>query len=176
MPVTQQQIERALASATVKAEMAKGQDVFKLSYVGAFKVSFSMIGSVKGYNLTGKPPEPGTTPTNEPHFLIIPSLDKEKITDVKGAAQHLFLTLGSMTGRQVQSEREVSIAGLRGYEIVGEGTSPKASGPLGLYIVMLSGDKGGHYTLVGGAPAAEMPNYLPEFQKIAAGFQPKSGD
>ena len=172
--VTPEQVERALASATVKAEAAKGQELFQLSYLGPFKPSLSIMGTSRAYSLSGKVPEPGSqNAPSEPIFVVAPSIDKTQIADVKQAAQHFFGTFAGLSGQQVKSEKEVSLAGLRGYQIVGEGQNPKSE-QTAVYIVLLSGEEGGYYMLAGSAPASDMGTYLPEFEKIAAGFQPKA--
>ncbi len=175
--VTSAQVERAFVTATVKAEAAKGRELFALSYLGPFRESLSILGSSKAYSLTGKVPEPGSGgAANDPVFVVSPSVDKAQIKDVKGAAQNFFRTFAGLTGQRVISEKEVSIAGLKGYEIVGQGENPKAGAMSGVYIVLLSVDKGGYYMMAGSAPVTDMPRYLPEFQKIAEGFQPQAAD
>jgi len=173
--VTQQQVERAFISAMVKAEAVKGQELFRLSYLGPFKETISVLGTSKAYNLTGQIPEMGKAkPTLEPIFVVSPSVDKTQLLDLKSAAQNSFRSIGGLSAHAVQSEKDVTIGGLKGYEIVGEGKDAKTGTQAGVYIVLLSGEAGGYYILAGTAPAAEMPNYLSEFQKIATGFEPKT--
>jgi hypothetical protein len=173
--VTPQQVERAFATATVRAEVAKGNDLFRLSYLGPFKESISIFGSSKAYSLTGKVPEPGSDKAvADPVFVVSPSVDKAEITDIKTVAQNLFHTFAGLTGQEIRSEKPVTIGGLPGYEIIGEGQNQKAGVPSGIYIVLLSGNGGGYYMLAGSARAADMPTYLPEFQKIAGGFEART--
>jgi len=82
--------------------------------------------------------------------------------------------IGNLSAHEVKSEKEITVAGLKGYEIVGEGDDPKTGARSGLYVVLLSGSTGGYYVMAGIAPAVGMPEYLPEFQKIAMGFEPKT--
>ena len=171
--VTPQQIERAFTTATVKAERAQGEELFRLGYLGPFKESISILGSSKAYSLTGKVPEPGSqAAAADPVFVVSPSVDKAEITDIRTAAQNFFRTFAGLSGQEIKSEKPVTISGLAGYEIIGEGQNQKAGVSSGVYIVLLSGDKGGYYMLAGSARASDMPTYLPEFQKIASGFQP----
>lgn len=175
--ITAAQVERAFASATVKAEAAKGRDLFTLAYLGPFKESLSILGSSKAYSLSGKLPEPGSqTAAKEPVFVVAPSVDKAQIADVKTAATNFFRSFAGVTEQQLKSEKPVSIGGLKGYEVVGEGKNVKGGGEAGVYVVMLSVQGGGYYVMAGSAPAGEMGTYLPEFQKIAGGFQPKPAD
>jgi hypothetical protein len=173
--ISSQQIERAFASASVKAEALKGAELFTLTYLGPFKETLSIMGNSKVYSLTGKIPEPGTAkPTQEPVFVISPSVDKAPLDDLKASATNSFRVIGNLNGHEVKSEKDITVGGLKGYEIVGEGDDPRTGTRSGLYVVLLSGTAGGYYVMAGLAPADGMPTYLPEFQKIAMGFEPKA--
>ena len=173
--VTLPQVQRALATATVKPEASKGQDLFSLSYLGPFKETVSVLGTSKAYNLTGQVPEPGNPkPNRDPVFVVSPSFDKTQLLDVRSAAQNSFRAIGTLNAHEVKSEKEVTIGGLKGYEIVGEGKDAKTGAQSGIYIVLLSAESGGYYVMAGSAQAGDMANYLPEFQKIAMSFQPKA--
>jgi hypothetical protein len=171
--VTRQQVERALATATVQAEPARGEQLFSLSYLGPFKETVSFAGTTKGYNLTGMIPEPGTAQAKkDPLFIVAPSVDKTPILDVKRSAQNSFRSLGGLADHKVTGEREITIAGLKGHEVVGEAKDPKAGGQTGVFLVLLPVQGGGYYLMAGTVASAEMAKYLPEFQKIASSFQP----
>jgi hypothetical protein len=175
--VTVAQVERAFVTATVRDEAAKGRDLFTLSYLGPFKESLSILGSSKAYSPSGKVPEPGSESAGkEPVFVVAPSVDKAQLGDVKVAAQSFFRKFAGMTEQQVKSEKPVTIAGLKGYEIVGEGTNGKDGSQSGVYVVLLSVEQGGYYVMAGSAPTSDMATHLPEFQKIVLGFQPKPAD
>jgi hypothetical protein len=170
-----QQIERAFATASVKNEVVKGAELFTLSYLGAFKETLSVMGNSKVYSPSGKIPEPGAVKTSqEPIFVISTSVDKGTVADVKASAKNSFRVIGNLSAHEVKSEKDITVAGLKGYEIVGEGDDPKTGARSGLYVVLLSGSTGGYYVMAGIAPATGMPEYLPEFQKIAMGFEPKT--
>jgi hypothetical protein len=171
-----QQIERAFTSVAVKAEAARGEQMFALTYLGPFKETLSIMGNSKVYSLTGKIPEPGAaTTTQEPVFVISPSVDKAPLEDVKASAKNSFRVIGNLSGHEVKGEKDITIGGLNGYEIVGEGDDPKTGLRSGLYVVLLSGASGGYYVMAGIASATGMQTYLPEFQKIAMGFEPRAG-
>ncbi len=174
--ISPQQIERAFATASVKAEAMKGAELFTLTYLGPFKETLSIMGNSKVYSLTGKIPEPGAPNAGQdPIFVISPSVDKGPVGDVKASAKNSFRVIGNLSGHEVKSEKDVTVGGLKGYEIVGEGDDPKTGSRSGLYVVLLSGNSGGYYVMAGIVPATGMPTYLPEFQKIAMGFEPKAG-
>lgn len=172
--VTPAQIERAFQTATVKAEALKGAELFSLSYLGPFKETITVLGSSKAYSLSGKLPEAGAAKPNvDPIFVVSPSADKRPVLDVKTTAQSSFRSIGGLSAHEVKSEKDVVIAGLKGYEISGEGQD-RTGARTGLYVVMLVVEGGGYYVMAGSAAAADMPVYLPEFQKIALGFEPKT--
>lgn len=172
--VTPAQIERAFLSATVKAEALKGADLFSLGYLGPFKETITVLGSSKAYSLTGKIPEAGVArPNVDPIFVVSPSASRQPIPDVRSAAQTSFRSIGGLSSHEVKSEKDVVIAGLKGYEISGEGMDRNGT-RTGLYVVLLAMEGGGYYVMAGSASAADMPTYLPEFQRIALGFAPKT--
>jgi len=172
--VSAEAIERAFATASVKAEIVKGAELFTLSYLGPFKETLSLMGHSKVYSLSGKVPEPGAAKAaEEPIFVVSPSVDKGSLPDAKTAATNSFRTMANLSGHEVKSEKDVTVGGLKGYEIVGEGDDPKTGSRSGLYVVLLLGSGGGYYVMAGLAPATGMPAYLPEFQKIAMSFAPK---
>jgi hypothetical protein len=173
--ITLAQIERALASATVKADAIKGEDLFSLSYLGPFKETITVLGNSKAYSLTGKLPEPGAPRSNvDPILVVSPSADKRPIPNVQAAAQASFRSIGGLSAHQTKGEKNVVIAGLKGYEIFGEGKDGRTGEQTGLYVLLLTVEGGGYYVIAGSAAAGDMPTYLPEFQKIALGFTPKT--
>lgn len=173
--VTAEQVERALVSVSVKSEVAESRELFSLGYLGPFKPSLSMFGSSKAYSLTGKVPEHGSQGADEPILVVAPSIDKTPIADVNQAARHFFDNFAGITGQVIKAEKEVAIAGLKGRQIVGEGSNPKAE-RTGIFVLLLAGEKGGYYMIAGSARSADMGAYLPEFEKIAASFQPKAAE
>ena len=171
--ITKAQIEATLAGAAVKDATSKGPELFRLGYLGPFKEAFGLMGSSKGYNTSGQPPAPGANRVaKEPTLLIAPSTDTRLIVDPKTAAQRSFQTFSGLKDGKIESEKEVTIAGLKGHQIVGEAVEATSGGTIGLYLLLLAGDPGGYYAIVGTSPIADMPKMLPEFEKIAASFEP----
>ena len=108
----------------------------------------------------------------EPTLIVAPSTDTRLVVDPKAAAQRSFQTFGGLKDSKIESEKEVTIAGLKGHQIVGEAVEATTGSKIGIYLLMLAGDPGGYYAIVGTSPIADMPKMLPEFEKITASFEP----
>jgi hypothetical protein len=173
---TKTQIEETLAKAVVKDEMSKGAELFRLGYLGPFKEAFGLMGTSKGYSTSGLPPAPGENRVlKEPTLVVAPSTDNRLVVDPKSAAQRSFQSFGGLKEGKIESEKPVTIAGLRGHQIVGEAADATSGSKIGIYLLMLAGEPGGYYAIVGTSPIADMPKMLPEFEKVTASFEPLTG-
>jgi hypothetical protein len=171
--ITEAQVKTALATAIIKDQAGESVDLFKLSYLGEFKPSFTVMGTSKLYSPSGKTPEEGEDRlAKEPVFMVSPSIDKRPIADIKAVAQQSFSTFGNFQEHKIQSEKPVTIGGLEGYEIVGQAKFAQTGRDVGVYMVMLRGNTGGYFVMFGTTNDATMATYLPEFQKMAASFEP----
>ena len=173
---TKAQIEETLAKATVKDEMSKGAELFRLGYLGPFKEAFGLMGTSKGYSTSGNPPAPGDNRVvKEPTMIVAPSTDTRLAVDPQTAAQRSFQSFGGLKEAKIESEKPVTIAGLKGHQIVGAAVEPSSGSRIGIYLLLLAGDPGGYYAIVGTSPIADMPKMLPEFEKVSASFEPLTG-
>lgn len=173
---TKAQIEETLAKAAVKDEMSKGAELFRLGYLGPFKEAFGLMGTSKGYSTSGLPPAPGENRVlKEPTLVVAPSTDNRLVVDPKSAAQRSFQSFGGLKEGKIESEKPVTIAGLKGHQIVGEAVDATSGSKIGIYLLMLAGEPGGYYAIVGTSPIADMPKMLPEFEKVTASFEPLTG-
>ena len=170
---TKAQVEETLAKAVVKDETSKGAELFRLSYLGPFKEAFGLMGTSKGYSTSGTPPAPGDNRVvKEPTMIVAPSTDNRLVVDPKVAAQRSFQSFGGLKEAKIESEKAVTVAGLKGYQIVGSAVEPSSDSKIGIYLLMLAGEPGGYYAIVGTSPIADMPKMLPEFEKVTASFEP----
>ena len=170
---TKAQVEETLAKAVVKDETSKGAELFRLSYLGPFKEAFGLMGTSKGYSTSGTPPAPGDNRVvKEPTMIVAPSTDNRLVVDPKVAAQRSFQSFGGLKGAKIENEKAVTVAGLKGYQIVGSAVEPSSDSKIGIYLLMLAGEPGGYYAIVGTSPIADMPKMLPEFEKVTASFEP----
>jgi hypothetical protein len=173
---TKAQIETTLANVAVKDETSKGAELFRLGYLGPFKEAFGLMGTSKGYSTSGQPPAQGDNRlAKEPTLIVAPSTDIRLTVDPKTAAQRSFQTFGGMKESKIEGEKPVTIAGLKGHQIVGEAVEASSGSKIGIYLLLLAGDSGGYYAIVGTSPIADMPKMLPEFEKVAASFEPLTG-
>lgn len=170
--ITEEQVKTALATATIKSDAGEAVELFKLSYLGEFKPSFTVMGTSKLYSLSGQIPEEGEDRlAKEPVFMVSPSIDKREIKDIKAVALHSFSSFGNFQDHKIESEKPVTIGGLEGYEIVGQAKFVQTGRDVGVYMVMLRGAKGGYFVMFGTTNDDTMATYLPEFQKMAASFE-----
>jgi hypothetical protein len=170
---TKAQIEETLAKAVVKDETSKGAELFRLGYLGPFKEAFALMGTSKGYSTSGQPPAPGENRVmKEPTLIVAPSTDSRLTVDPMTAAQRSFASFGGLKDGKIESEKPVSIAGLKGHQIVGEAVEVNSGSKIGIYLLLLAGEPGGYYAIVGTSPIADMPKMLPEFEKVTASFEP----
>ena len=173
---TKAQIETTLANVAVKDATSKGPELFRLGYLGPFKEAFALMGTSKGYSTSGLPPAAGDNRiAREPTLIVAPSTDTRPLVDPKTAAQRSFQTFGGLREGKIDSEKSVTIAGLKGHQIVGEAVEASSGGKIGIYLLLLAGDPGGYYAIVGTSPLADMPKMLPEFEKVTASFEPLAG-
>lgn len=167
------QIEAALANAVVTDVMSKAPDLFRLGYLGPFKESFGLMGSSKGYSISGQPPAQGDNRiAREATLIVAPSTDVRLVVDPKAAAQRSFQTFGGLREGKIESEKSVTIAGLKGHQIIGQAVDAGTSSKIGIFLLMLAGDPGGYYAIIGTSPIADMPKMLPEFEKVTDSFEP----
>jgi hypothetical protein len=170
---TKAQIEETLAKAAVKDEASKGAELFRLGYLGPFKEAFGLMGTSKGYSTSGQAPAPGDNRiVKEPTLIVAPSTDNRQAVDPKVAAQRSFQSFGGLKDSKIESEKAVTIAGLKGHQMVGEAVEPSSGARIGIYLLLLAGDPAGYYAIVGTSPIADMPKMLPEFEKVTASFEP----
>ena len=170
---TKAQVEETLAKAVVKDETSKGSELFRLGYLGPFKEAFGLMGTSKGYSTSGNPPAPGDNRVvKEPTMIVAPSTDNRLVVDPKIAAQRSFESFGGLKESKIESEKAITVAGLKGHQIVGSAVEPSSGSRIGIYLLMLAGEPGGYYAIVGTSPIADMPKMLPEFEKVSASFEP----
>jgi hypothetical protein len=171
--ITREEVERALASATVQRDTGKSVDLFRLSYLGPFKEAQGLIGTTKAYTLNGKPPERSNGKTApEPVFIVSPSLGKEKLPDLAAATVKSFRTLGGFRDHSLIGESELTVGALRAYGAVGEGIDIRSGTKNSMYVVIVAGQAGGYYVMVGTCPLQESAFFLQEFQNMAMSFRP----
>lgn len=179
--VTVEQIERALLSATVKPDLFRPdrrKDFYHLGYLGPFSASLPVSPGMTLYSSSPRQREFGSQKANPQAVFMVAALPSDRAPpgDVREATQHLFRKMAPEPGQAVKSEKDITIAGMSGYAISGEGQGQAARPNQlhGYYYALLKREKGGYFLLMGSVPVADMPRYLPEFEKIAASFQPRA--
>lgn len=114
-------------------------------------------------------------PTNDPFFAIASSFYPVKtIADIKKYAEHLLMTNKEFYDLVIKKQSDVTIAGLRGREIIAEAKRkvPMPDTPVIVYQVFLV-DEQTHVFMVGSTPREEQEKYLEVFNRIAQSFRKK---
>jgi hypothetical protein len=164
-------VEKILATATVRDTPAAAAELFRFRYLGPFKEAFSLAGTTKGYSISGTQPRPGENRlVKEPMLLVSPSIDNRTI-DPQIVARRTFMRLGGMREGQMDGEKEVSIGGLSGYQIVGEAADAASGARIAIHLVLLAGRPFGYFVIVGTTPIADKEKIMPEIEKVIASFE-----
>jgi hypothetical protein len=164
-------IEAILAKVAVRDKAANPNDVFRLSHLGPFREAFDDGGLTKAYNISGaKPSSGGNRLVQEPMLLVSASVHGDAI-DVKAQANKAFMELGGMMERQIEDQREVTIASHKGYQIIGRATDVASGSAIALRLVVLSGEPFGYFMFLGSMPVAETEKMMPEIEKMIASFE-----
>lgn len=170
------QVERVLAGATVMDQVAKQEALFRLGYLGPFKDSFGLAGTSKAYTPSGRTPAAGENlAVVEPILIVSPSLDNRPVPDPKSAAERAFTSFGGLTDKTIISEKEVTISGLKGYQIVGEAHEQTSGAKLTVHFVLLVGDPNGYYAIFATCPDGDAAKFMPEIDRVIASFEPVKG-
>jgi hypothetical protein len=164
-------VEAILATVAVRDKPANPNEMFRLSHLGPFREAFDDGGLTKAYNISGaQPSSGGNRMVKEPMLLVSASIHGDAI-DLRAQANKAFTELGGMTERRIEDQREVTIAGLRGYQILGRATDVASGSQLALRLVVLSGEPFGYFMFLGSMPAAESEKMMPEVEKMIASFE-----
>ena len=170
--VSRAQIEEILTKAAVKNEPARGTDLFRFVYLGPFKEVANWLGSSKLYSLSGAAPAAGENRmVKEPMLIVSPPADERPVIDLKAAAEKRFANLGRLKNETIGSEKPVTIGGLKGYQIVGEAADVPSDSKIAIDLVLLAGEAGGSYAIVGTVPIADHDKFMIELEKVIASFE-----
>jgi hypothetical protein len=167
--LTEQDIERALASASVAPVPAPAREVFRLGYLGPFKPSGTVLGTTRAYAID----EPGDSKGPPLATLIVaPSLDRRPVAAPESYAEELLAGLPGLSDMRITDRRRLSVSGLEAIELVGDALDKDKSARTTVYQMLMLPPGGGYYRLVGQLPEGWRERLLPELRRIAEGFQP----
>jgi hypothetical protein len=169
---TTEQMETILATATVRDKPAAAEGPFRFTYLGPFKEAFALAGVSKLYNISGDEPQSGVNGmVKEPMLMVSPSIDKRPIK-AKGVAQRSFNTLSGLKDKKIESEKAVTIGGLEGYQIIGNGADASTGDKVAVNLVYLSEPDGGYFAIVASTPVSDSGKFVDEIQKVIESFEP----
>lgn len=123
------------------------------------------------YNLDGQIPAKSA---EDPLLVIAPSIGNiNSIIDKKAYSQRRTQQFPQTKDVELQSTKEVTIDGLKGYEIEATGVDQKSGTNLKLYQVMLFEDDS-YILAIGMVGEKNAKEYLPEFKAMAGSIKRKS--
>jgi len=163
-------IEAALATARTVPRRAE-QTLYRLTELGSFKEARTLVGTSKVLTLDGKLSSKARTGGTQASFIIAPSLDRRPVSDASAFAEKLLRGLSGYNAITVEASVEVEIAGMPGVEIEATATNATDGTPVRLHQTLLSAPGGGYFRLLGMAPETQAAALLPEFRRIARGFE-----
>ena len=164
-------IEAMLLTATIQKAETDAPELFRFSYLGAFRQAYDHGGMTKAYNISGAKPSSGKNRlVKEPLLLVSSSLHGDAM-DAKTQATKSFTELGGMKERQIDNQKEVTIGDLKGYQISGEATDAESGDKIAIQLVFLSGEPLGYFMLLGSVPVADREKMMPEIEKVIASFE-----
>jgi hypothetical protein len=112
-------------------------------------------------------------PTNDPFFIIGPSVSEAAISDIKKFAEMRLMQIEQVSGQVINKQSDVTIAGLPGSEIIAEARwKDLPDAPVVVYQVLLL-DGTNYFIMQGIAAREEQEKYLAIFTRIAQSFRRK---
>lgn len=166
--VSAQDVEKILASASLAAEAAPAQDVFKLGYLGPFKPAGSILGTTRAFTLDGKL-EPGHQRAS---LVVAPSLDMRPVTEPDKLPEKLIDGIAWLEDIKITSRRQLEVAGLKAIEITADAKDKESGKPTTLFQTLILGEAGGYYRVFAELPVAQRDALLPELARIAGELRP----
>lgn len=172
--LTRKQVEKTLATVKMSDKPGPQAKLFKLGYLGPFKLAAKIAGTGELYNLSGTVPKSGVNRlAKEAAIIVAPSLDQSAIGAIERAAKARFMSLTGLYDLKITSGKRVTISGFEGYRISGEAASGKdrSERDIAVIFVMLSGKEGGYFILFGTVPIAQKAELMPEQDKVISSFK-----
>jgi hypothetical protein len=121
------------------------------------------------YSKGGVLPSPSV---DDPVFVVAPSIVEHVILEPDDFARKRIRKTDNVTDIQIEHEKDLTIDGLTGYEIVAKASDLTSRKPMLVYQVMLF-EEGTYYLMQGLVGAEAGPKYLPSFKALAESFQRK---
>lgn len=168
--VLPEEIERALASATIAPIAAPARELFRLKYLGPFLPAGSILGTTQAYTLDGRL-GPGSSHAARPILIVAPSLDQRSLADPEAQAETLIRGLPGLKELTFVERRRTALAGMDAVELSATAIDSDTGEAVSLYQVVLLPPAGGYFRILGQVPVSEDDRLLPELRKVAKGFE-----
>ena len=141
---------------------------FELSETEDLKLA-QKIGNALAYTKNGLFP---AVSTDDPIFIVAPSISPQ-YSEVATLAQDRLLQTENLEEIEINSEQEITLNNLNGYEIIAVGKDIKSGEEITLYQVILLDSDAYYYVMQGQVNASLDEQYLSQFKELARSFNRK---
>ena len=125
------------------------------------------VGNMLMFNESGSK---GPLHSNEPHYIVGNSVNSTTVDNVRSFSEARATTTASLKDIKQLNGRELTVDGLKGYELLADAKYDKTGAPTRLYQV-IAVDEQGYFIIQGIVPTERAEEWVPEFQKLTASFR-----
>ncbi|GAB4524810.1 MAG: hypothetical protein Tsb0014_03630 [Pleurocapsa sp.] len=149
-----------------KASLTEGLDYSIQEESGDLKLAKRFSNSLL-YTKNGRFPAESI---DDPIFVVAPSVVSQNL-NLRTLARDRLLQTDNLTNIELESEGNITIDGLQGYQIIAVGRDVKSETVMTLYQVILVDDRDYYYIMQGQVDRRLEEQYLPMFEELALSFQ-----
>jgi hypothetical protein len=149
-----------------KASLTEGLDYSIQEESGDLKLAKRFSNSLL-YTKNGQFPAESI---DDPLFVVAPSVVSRNL-NLRTLARDRLLQTDNLTNIELQSEGNITIDGLQGYQIIAVGRDVKSETVMTLYQVILVDDRDYYYIMQGQVDRRLQEQYLRIFEELALSFQ-----
>lgn len=158
---------KALTSAKLEAKAAPSRDLFKLAYLGPFKLFGQPTGTSRSYAMTDD-----SGPKDARNVLVVsPSLNRLPIKSLRDFSQYALQSLKKQKGLAVTANKDMQIDGMAGYLVTATAKRGASQTPVVIRQLILQPAAGGYYRLLAVTKAADEARLAPEIERVFASFK-----
>lgn len=114
----------------------------------------------------------GPLPPEEPLYIVGNSIDSKEVDNIRSFSEARAATTATLKDIKQLNGRELTVDGLKAYELLADAKNHKTEAPMRLYQVVAAAEKG-YFIFQGIAPNGRAEEWVPEFQKLTASFRRK---
>lgn len=111
----------------------------------------------------------GPLPPKEPRYIVGNSLDSNAVDNIRSFSEARAAATATLKNIRQLNGRELTVDGLKGYELLADAKNDKTGAPMRLYQVVAAAEKG-YFIIQGIVPTERAEEWVPEFKKVTASF------